>query len=39
LGEVRCISGSFIEYVDSSDEWAYDPDAPDLGARVVELVS
>jgi hypothetical protein len=39
LGEVRCISGSFIEYVDPSDEFELDPDAPDLGARVVELVS
>jgi Putative Flp pilus-assembly TadE/G-like len=39
LGEVRCSSGSFIEYVDSSDDFEYDPDAPDLGARVVELVS
>ncbi len=39
LGEVRCISGSFIEYVESSDDFEYDPDAPDLGAHVVELVS
>ena len=39
LGEIRCISGSFIEYVDPTDEFEYDPDAPDLGARVVELVS
>ena len=38
-GEERCIEGYFTEYVDSTDEWDHDPDAPDLGARVVSLTA
>lgn len=38
-GEERCIEGFFTQYVDSTDEFDYDPTAPDLGAQVVELIS
>ena len=35
----RCIEGSFTEFVDPSDDFDYDPTAPDLGGRVVQLVA
>ncbi len=38
-GSDRCIRGQFTQYVDSTDEFEYDPDAPDLGGRVVQLVA
>ncbi|MGY1712402.1 TadE/TadG family type IV pilus assembly protein [Geodermatophilus sp. SYSU D00758] len=38
-GAVRCITGFFTKYVDSTDEFEYDPTAPDLGGRVVQLVA
>jgi hypothetical protein len=38
-GSDRCIAGYFTEFVFSTDDWAYDPDAPDLGGRVVSLVA
>ena len=38
-GEERCIQGYFTEFVDPSDAFAYDPAAPDLGGRVVQLIS
>lgn len=38
-GEERCIEGYFTQFVDPSDAFTYDPTAPDLGGRVVQLVS
>lgn len=38
-GNERCIEGYFIQYVDTTDDWDYDPTAPDLGARVISLVA
>jgi hypothetical protein len=35
----RCIEGFFTQYVDSTDDFDYDPTAPDLGGRVVQLVA
>jgi hypothetical protein len=35
----RCIEGFFTMYVDSTDDFDYDPTAPDLGGRVVQLVA
>ena len=38
-GSDRCIQGSFTQFVDSTDEFDYDPTAPDLGARVISLIA
>jgi Flp pilus assembly protein TadG len=38
-GSERCIRGYFTRYVDSTGDFSYDPDAPDLGGRVVQLVA
>ncbi|MGY1913958.1 pilus assembly protein TadG-related protein [Blastococcus sp. SYSU DS0973] len=35
----RCIEGVFTQFVDSTDDFSYDPAAPDLGAWVVQLVA
>lgn len=35
----RCIEGYFVEYVDKSGDFTYDPTAPDFGGRVVQLVA
>lgn len=37
-GSERCIRGYFTRLVDLSDAFTYGPDAPDLGARVVDLI-
>ncbi len=38
-GNERCIRGYFTRYVDSTGDFQYDPDAPDLGGRVAQLVA
>ncbi len=37
-GNERCLTGYFTRFVDLSDTFTYGPTAPDLGARVVDLI-
>jgi hypothetical protein len=37
-GNARCLAGYFTRYVDLDDTFTYGPTAPDLGARVVDLI-
>ncbi|WP_258933498.1 hypothetical protein [Nesterenkonia pannonica] len=36
-GSSRCISGSFVRFVDLTENFDYSPDGPRLGASVVAL--
>ncbi len=37
-GNDRCISGYFTRFVELSDAWDYDPDAPQLGSSILRLI-
>ncbi|MCW2583307.1 MAG: hypothetical protein JWQ53_2097 [Klenkia sp.] len=37
-GNDRCVRGYFTRFVDLDDTFTYGPTAPDLGARVVDLI-
>ncbi|MGY1615548.1 pilus assembly protein TadG-related protein [Geodermatophilus sp. SYSU D00691] len=37
-GNERCIAGHFTRFVDLSDAFQFDPDAPQLGAQVLRLI-
>ena len=37
-GNERCVTGTFVRYVELSDAWNYSPDAPQLGASILRLI-
>lgn len=37
-GEDRCVTGYFTRFVETSDDWDTDPDAPQLGTSILRLI-
>jgi Flp pilus assembly protein TadG len=37
-GNERCVAGYFTRFVELSDAWDYDPDAPQLGSSILRLI-
>lgn len=37
-GNERCVTGTFVRYVELSDAWNYSQDAPQLGASILRLI-
>jgi hypothetical protein len=37
-GNDRCVTGYFTRFVELSDAFSLDPDAPDLGSAVLRLI-
>jgi Flp pilus assembly protein TadG len=35
----RCVTGYFTRFVELSDDWDYDPTAPELGSSVLRLIA